>query len=149
MRTDALIERLRLSDVHLSVHGARLRVDAPRGIVADGIRAELQSRKHEIIRLLSDRNGSGCADRSALQDRVGYFGATWLDGTALQRLPEPVRTLCRKQPGWTADRWAAYLRFRAGRFDDQHQEDADDFRTAARLLCERGLSRTIEERHGK
>lgn len=49
MTAAALIDALRRQDVHLAIHGDRLEVDAPAGVLTDDVRRELRAHRPEIL----------------------------------------------------------------------------------------------------
>ena len=48
------VSDLRKLDVRLSVKGQRLRVNAPKGVLTDSLRAQIAERKQELLQFLSD-----------------------------------------------------------------------------------------------
>ena len=48
------VSDLRKLDVRLSVEGQRLRVNAPKGVLTDSLRAQIAERKQELLQFLSD-----------------------------------------------------------------------------------------------
>jgi amino acid adenylation domain-containing protein len=48
------ISDLRTLDIRLSVNGQRLRVNAPKGVLTDSLRAQIAERKQELLQFLSD-----------------------------------------------------------------------------------------------
>ena len=48
------ISDLRKLDIRLSVNGQRLRVNAPKGVLTDSLRAQIAERKQELLQFLSD-----------------------------------------------------------------------------------------------
>ena len=50
------VSHLRNLDVQLSVIGQRLRLNAPKGVLTDNLRAQIAERKQELLRFLSDRD---------------------------------------------------------------------------------------------
>ena len=59
---DALLDSLARRDVRLWLDGDRLRVNAPKGVLDDEMRALISSRKDELIAALKSASGSGARD---------------------------------------------------------------------------------------
>lgn len=69
--------------------------------------------------------------------------ARWMTDPELDDLPEPLQGLVCAREGWTPQRWAYYLQYRAGRCDERHRDMAELYRRAARLLW--GISEESSE----
>ena len=48
------VSHLRNLDVRLSAEGQRLRLNAPKGVLTDSLRAQIAERKQELLQFLSD-----------------------------------------------------------------------------------------------
>src|SRR5262245_54279288 len=54
MSVAEFVSDLKKQDVRLSVNGQRLRVNAPKGVLTDTLRAQIAERKQELLQFLSD-----------------------------------------------------------------------------------------------
>ena len=54
MSIAAFVSDLRKLDVRLSVKGQRLRLNAPKGVLTDSLRAQIAEHKQELLQFLSD-----------------------------------------------------------------------------------------------
>jgi amino acid adenylation domain-containing protein len=77
---DELVAQVRALDIRLSVDGERLRCSAPRGVLTDGLREQLSTRKAEILAWLrthdngsSEGQGSGQESLSFAQQRLWFI----------------------------------------------------------------------------
>src|SRR5262245_44348740 len=59
MSVAEFVSDLRKLDVRLSVNGQRLRVNAPKGVLTDSLRAQIAERRQELLQFLSDYEHSG------------------------------------------------------------------------------------------
>ena len=59
------VSDLRKLDVRLSVKGQRLRLNAPKGVLTDTLRAQIAERKQELLQFLSDYEQSAALYSSA------------------------------------------------------------------------------------
>src|SRR5262245_58634385 len=87
MNVADLVSHLRNLDVRLSAEGGRLRVNAPKGVLTDSLRAQIAERKQELLQFLSDyeqsvavipppilrRTSSGPAPLSFAQERLWFL----------------------------------------------------------------------------
>jgi amino acid adenylation domain-containing protein len=82
-----LISNLKQLDIRLSAEGERLRVNAPKGVLTQGLRTQIAERKHELLQFLSDyeqstalipapiipRSSTGPAPLSFAQERLWFL----------------------------------------------------------------------------
>lgn len=61
-------------------------------------------------------------------------GGRWVEGDDLNQLPEKLQGLVVAREGWTAPRWADYLRHRARICDERHRDVAKLYEQAVALL---------------
>ena len=54
MSIAAFVSDLRKLDVRLSIKGQRLRLNAPKGVLTDSLRAQIAEHKQELLQFLSD-----------------------------------------------------------------------------------------------
>ena len=68
MNAAELLRDLERRDVRLALHGDRLQVDAPRGVITDEIQQDLKTCKPELITLIRERESASveCADIAAM-----------------------------------------------------------------------------------
>lgn len=102
MNAAELLGNLSGRGVRLTLHGGRLRVEAPAGAVTPQDRAALAAHKPELVRLLAVEAG-------------GF----WTEGDDLQFGDLPR--------GWTPESWAARLRYLAAACHVDHPEDAERY----------------------
>jgi amino acid adenylation domain-containing protein len=70
MSVAEFVSDLRKLDVRLSVNGQRLRVNAPKGVLTDSLRAQIGERKQELLQFLSDYEQSGALIPPAILRRT-------------------------------------------------------------------------------
>lgn len=159
----ALLNELERRGVEFCAAGDRLRY-RPIKAVSPEFLSRLRKHKAELLTILRRRHGTADGDGTtgsrpksgvlsptmadrAKADRLGVHnvpfptnpvsaeaGCRWLEGPALDRLPERVQGCVVAREGWTPTRWADYLRHRARICDERHRDVAKLYEQAVALL---------------
>ena len=144
MTTSDLLDWAASKGIRLSVNGDKLHVDAPKGILTDGLKAILKARKPELLPILQRRGPSGTTTTATLNPPVPSWvkplGATppeaqWLTDTEAGSLPEFLQGLVIRRESWTAVGWASYLQYKARACEAMYPELAARYVQAVTLLC--------------
>lgn len=78
MNIDGLISEMRGGDVHLSVIGGLLHVDAPSGAITPALKAKLKTHKAELIRALSVKKPCGWCGKYNFWRRTDLKNPPWV-----------------------------------------------------------------------
>ena len=148
----AILDELRQRGVEVRVDGSRL-LFRPVDRVPPELLIQLRIRKAELMKILQDELPSWADPQNpdvraarAEAECLGVLDVTfppnpalaearWMEGAALDRLPERLQGCVVAREGWAPTRWAKYLSHRARLCDDQHRDVAELYEQAADLLC--------------
>ena len=131
----ALFFELRRRGIKLQAHGGRI-LFRPVDRMTPELRDQLRENKPALLAMLCSIQPDKPEPETVAEPTVAARvpSCRWIDGPDLDRLPEHLQGLVCSRDGWMPERWASYLRDRAGRCDDQHGDTAERYEQAARLL---------------
>ncbi len=105
-----------------------------RRVRGDGLRLWANPASPEVQAAQREAERSGVLGKLVRELNTEQQSARWVTGPDLDALPEPLQGLVCAREGWTPQRWAYYLQYRAGRCYERHRDVAELYQRAARLL---------------